>query len=134
MLCREKRETFNYWADAIVVLFPNERKMTYFSGMDGSTGKLQQRYSNMMRNKRNESMTHQRDLGEGSSQQHCNELNEDSSLITHEEQRVVDDLRRIVSSCFVMRDTLHAKTLTPNQRNILTANIVNYLMDKNGGP
>ncbi|XP_065093748.1 uncharacterized protein LOC135714338 isoform X1 [Ochlerotatus camptorhynchus] len=137
---RAKRDTFNYWADAIVVLFPHERKTTYFCGMDGLTGKLQQRYSNMMRNKRNESMTHQRDHGEGSSQQNSNEPNEectqpdDSSLITHEEQRVVDELRRIVSSCFVMRDTLHAKTLTPNQRNILTANIINYLMDKNGGP
>lgn len=131
--------TFSYWAEAIVALFPQEQKKTYFCG-DGGIGKLQQRYSNMMRNRRNEMVTFPRNHGEGPSQQSCNDQKEggsqqmDSVLVTIEEQRVVDELKRIVSSCFVMRDTLHAKTLTPNQRNILTANIINYLMDKNGGP
>ncbi|XP_021697162.1 uncharacterized protein LOC5571835 isoform X2 [Aedes aegypti] len=137
---RSRSDTFNYWADAIVALFPNEVKDNYYSAKEGYTGRLQARYSYMMRVRKNETSRQANHPEEGPSQSSSNP-NEDSypsekgpSFLHPAELQIVEELRRIVSSCFVMRDTLHSKTLTPNQRNILTANIVNYLMDKNGGP
>ncbi|XP_029725553.1 uncharacterized protein LOC109426674 isoform X2 [Aedes albopictus] len=127
---------FNYWADAIVSLFPSEIKENYFSAKEGCTSRLQARYSYLLRVRKNES-SRQPGPSQSSSSRTVEEnvLPDERSTFVHPgEQQIVEELRQIVSSCFVMRDTLHAKTLTPNQRNILTANIVNYLMDKNGGP
>lgn len=129
---KTKHATFEYWADAIVALFPLEQKATYYAS--GGTGKLQQRFANMQRKTMVKSVKRQRRFGEGLFQKQGKDVHDEGSQSNYDLQRVMDELQRIVSSCFVMRDTLHAKILSPNQRNILTANIVNYLMDKNGGP
>ena len=50
------------------------------------------------------------------------------------EEQTVAELRSIISRCLGLKDTLKVQFLTPNQRNTLSSAIVEYLMDKNGGP
>uniref|UniRef100_A0A1Q3EY17 Uncharacterized protein n=1 Tax=Culex tarsalis TaxID=7177 RepID=A0A1Q3EY17_CULTA len=50
------------------------------------------------------------------------------------EEHTVTELRNIISNCFALKDTLKVQYLTPIQRNTLSSAIVDYLMDKNGGP
>ncbi|XP_062541876.1 uncharacterized protein LOC134209873 isoform X2 [Armigeres subalbatus] len=128
---RIKHAEFKYWAEAIVNLFPSENQLiTSDAAIEFYTARLTTRYNYMMKIKKDakgpvfESASPSRrgkNVGRKESKDEA-------------ELQVVEELRRIVGSCFVMRDTLNSRSLTPYQRNVLAAYIVNYLMDKNGGP
>ncbi|XP_058458474.1 uncharacterized protein LOC131435029 isoform X2 [Malaya genurostris] len=138
-------KTFARWAQAINELFPLESADLYCSQshISGRSGRLVERYRYLGRSKSSE-LTKMREQCNSSAMQGNEsfvnfDVSEEDELLkeftsamdgSKKEMNTLTELKKIVQSCSMMRHTLSAQFLTCNQRNILTANIINYLMDK----
>ncbi|KAL1400413.1 hypothetical protein pipiens_002067 [Culex pipiens pipiens] len=155
-------KTFQYWRNAILSLWPTQVMNDYFRKGNGRL-QDRFHYVNRAKKEELNRVREQHlfasavdsvaaamaaaapSAGEGSSSaqrseddswdgQDRTEGNGGCEASPEEEEQTVAELRSVISKCFVLKHTLKAQFLTPNQRNSLASAIVDYLMDKNGGP
>ncbi|XP_058840179.1 uncharacterized protein LOC131695701 isoform X1 [Topomyia yanbarensis] len=135
---------FAHWAKLIEEVFPSETAQLYYgsSHKDGRNGRLIERYSYLRSCKPSElaKLTEQRKAASVAEKSFVDfdTYGDDSSTDfpfddSDSEMNALAQLKKIVSSCSIMKNTLAAQFLTPNQRTILSANIISYLMFKHNG-
>ncbi|KAL9701245.1 hypothetical protein quinque_004686 [Culex quinquefasciatus] len=157
-------KTFQYWRNAILSLWPTQVMSDYFRKGNGRlqdrfhyVNRAKKEELNRVREQHlfasavdsvaaAMAATAAPSAGEGSSsaqrseddswdgQDGTSDGNGGIEASPEEEEQTVAELRSVISKCFVLKHTLKAQFLTPNQRNSLASAIVDYLMDKNGGP
>ncbi|XP_055611908.1 uncharacterized protein LOC129758430 [Uranotaenia lowii] len=139
---------FFYWAQAIGELFSGEDPLFYVGYRDdncreGRTGKLHQQYSYFQRRRRAKQSQKKSTPNSSGSEpmvtlgESFEEYSMEGFTVSTSDpmlQQTIAELNELFGSCFLLKDLAKAKVLYGTQRNDLTANVVDYLMEKYGGP